>query len=241
MTAIILAAGMGKRMGPQGRPKCLLPVGGTSLLQRSLELLAAAGVHRLVLVVGYEAAAVAAEAHRCAQGLALTLIENPRYQEGAILSLWAAREACDDDLLIMDADVLYPPVMLKRLLASPHRNCLLVDGSITETGEEQMVLGRDGRVLHIAKHPAAEFTRQWTTFGESIGFLKLSREAAERLRRLLEARVASGVTDIEHEQIYPELFQEIVVGYEHVDGLPWTEIDTPQDLRTAETQVLPRL
>ena len=234
MTAIILAAGVGRRMGPNARPKCLMPIGGRTLLRRSLEALQAAGVAHVVVVVGYQAPAVAAEARAHAGGLRLTLLENPRYREGAILSLWTAREQFTDDLLIMDADVLYAPALLDRLMASSSRNCLLVDGASTDTGEEQMVLGRAGRALQITKQPSARDQQDLTMFGESVGFLKLGSEAAGRLRALLEERVRAGQVMIEHEQVYPALFAELPVGYERVDHLPWIEIDTPDDLARAE-------
>lgn len=240
MTAILLAAGVGKRMGPNARPKCLLAVGGRSLLQRTLESLRAIGVHHVVLVVGYAADAVAAEARAQARGMHLTVLENPRYREGAILSLWTARTALTDDVLIMDADVLCPPLFLERLARSSSASALLVDGAAPDSGEEQIVFGQGARVLQITKHPAPELRRAMTAFGESVGFLKLSREAAGRLRQLLEQRVASGDTGIEHEQLYPALFQEVPVGYERVDGFSWIEIDTPGDLARAEREILPQ-
>lgn len=240
MTAILLAAGVGKRMGPGAPPKCLLRVGGRTLLKRTIEALRAAGVRRLVLVVGYEAQAVTAEAKAHAQDFVLTVLTNPRYQEGAILSLWAAREAFTDDLLIMDADVLCPSAFLELLVSSPHENCLLVDGLAQDTGEEQIVLGKDGRVLEITKRPSEPLKRELAVFGESVGFLKLSRPAAARLRDLIEHRVQAGQVTIEHEQVYPELFQTIPVGFERVDGRPWIELDTPEDVRRAEQEVYPR-
>ena len=77
--------------------------------------------------------------------------------------------------------------------------------------------------------------------GESVGFLKLSAGAARLLRQLLEARVAAGDTGIEHEQVYPELLSRVEVGFERVDGMPWTEIDFPADVERAEREVLPRI
>jgi phosphatidylglycerophosphate synthase len=79
-----------------------------------------------------------------------------------------------------------------------------------------------------------------TAFGESVGFLKLSREAAGVLGELLEQKVQQGEVEIEHEQVYPELFQRVPVGFERMEGLAWTEIDTPEDLQRAEQEILPR-
>ena len=240
MRAILLAAGVGGRMGPGPPPKCLTPIGGRTLLCRTLDTLRSVGVLDVVLVVGYSAPAVAAEASAHAHGLRLTTVENPRYCEGAILSLWTARDYLTDPLLVMDADVLCPPALLERLIYSPHPNGLLVDRGSTDTGEEQIVLGRGTQAFQITKQPSEGLRHCWTPLGESVGFLKVSREAAGRLRRLLDSAVQPGQTQVEHEQLYPDLFQQVPVHCEWVDGLPWIEIDTPEDRRRAETEVLPR-
>ncbi len=210
------------------------------MLQMTIDHLRAVGVQRLVLVVGYRQEEVISEAEARVGSMNLHVIENPRFREGAILSLWSAREFFNDDLLIMDADVFSPQVMLHRLVGSVSKNCVLVDGSSADTGEEQVVLGKSSRVLHITKRPSQEMKASMTVFGESVGFLKLSREAAGVLSEILDAKVREGEVSIEHEQVYPELFSRVVVGYERVDNLPWTEIDTPEDLKRAETEILPR-
>jgi choline kinase len=167
----------------------------------------------------------------------LRWVFNPRYREGAILSLWAARDALDGPVLVMDADVLCPPAMLARLVGSPQENCFLLDAAAERTGEEQMLLVRDGRVRGIVRGgaPGYELT------GESVGFLRLSGAAARLLRELLAERVAAGETGIEHEEVYPELLARVPVGFERVDDLPWIEVDFPADVERAARDVLPRI
>lgn len=240
MTAILLAAGVGKRMGPDAGPKCLLKIGGQTLLRRMLEDLRTVGIREVALVVGFRKQEVVDEARRHAGEIRLQVVENDRYREGAILSLWSARPFLDRPVLVMDADVLCPPFALNRLVGSPHASCILVDGSSSDTGEEQMVFGEQGRVFHIAKRPSEEIRRRWRPFGESVGFLKLNGEGAVQLRKLLEEKVHSGAVTLEHEQVYPPLFEKIFVGCEQVDGMAWTEIDTPQDLERARSEVFPR-
>jgi len=239
VTAIVLAAGVGKRLlgFSNGRPKCLIEIGGKSLLWRLLEGLAAAGVPEAVVVVGFGEDAVRATIGEGPGGIRVRYLANPRYREGAILSLWTARGALDGPALVMDADVLCPPAMIARLVRSPHRNCFLLDAGVEPTGEEQMLLARGERVLGIVRGggPGYELA------GESVGFLKLSAGAARVLRELLQMRVAAGHTGIEHEEVYPELLARVVVGFERVDGMPWTEIDFPEDVARAEHEVLPRI
>jgi choline kinase len=239
VTAIILAAGVGKRLlgASGGRPKCLIEVGGRSLLLRLLDGLAAAGVREAVVVTGFGDAQVRAALTRSPDGVSARCVTNPRFREGAILSLWTAREWLDRDVLVMDADVLCDPAMLARLVGSPHASCFLLDAGQENTGEEQMLLVRDGRVCDIVRGGAPG----WELMGESIGFLKLEAAAARLLRELLEARVAAGDTGIEHEQVYPDLLARVVVGFERVDGMPWIEVDFPEDVARAEREILPRI
>ena len=239
MTAILLAAGVGKRLHARsrGRPKCLIEIGGKSLLRRLLEALAAAGVADVAVVVGFGEGAVRAALEPPPPGLRLRIVTNPRYREGAILSLWAARDALDGPVLLMDADVLCAPALITRLVGSPHANCFLLDASVAPTGEEQMLLVDGGRVRNIVRGGAPGYPLA----GESVGFLKLSGDAARLLAGLLERRIAAGDTGIEHEEVYPDLLASVEVGYERVDGLPWTEIDFPEDVAHAEREILPRL
>jgi len=240
MTAIVLAAGVGKRLlaASGGRPKCLIEIGGRSLLARLLAGLATAGVRDAVVVTGFGAAAVEAAVAALATGIRIRCLLNPRYTEGAILSLFAARDVLRAGaVLVMDADVLCAQTMLDRLVRSPHSNCFLLDGSVASTGEEQMLLVRGGRVRDIVRGGAPG----WELQGESVGFLKLSAAAAALLETLLARRVAAGHTGIEHEEVYPDLLARVEVGFERVDGLPWTEIDFPEDVAHAEREILPRL
>jgi choline kinase len=239
MTAVILAAGVGKRLlaASGGRPKCLIEVGGKSLLARLLEGLAAAGVADALVVVGFGEEAVRAAVGGGPGGIRVGFASNPRYREGAILSLWAARAALGGPVLIMDADVLCSAAMIARLVRSPQPNCFLLDASTPQTGEEQMLLVRDGRVRNIVRGGAPGYEEQ----GESVGFLKLSAPAARLLAKLLMRRVAAGDTGIEHEEVYPDLLAAVEVGFERVDGMPWIEIDFPDDVTHAEREILPRL
>jgi choline kinase len=239
MTAVILAAGVGKRLHTVsgGRPKCLIEIGGASLLARLLESLAAVGVTDAVVVTGFGDDAVRAAIADVPGGMRVRAAFNPRFREGAILSLATARDALDGPVLVMDADVLCPTAMIARLVRSPHENAFLMDASAPNTGEEQMLLVRDGRVRNIVRGGAPGYE----LVGESIGFLKLGAPAARLLRGLLDARIAAGDTGIEHEEVYPELLARVDVGFERVDGMPWIEIDFPADVDAAERDVLPRL
>lgn len=239
MRAIILAAGVGQRMVPltQTLPKCLIPFAGQTLLRRHLGNLSALGIEEAVLVVGHLRERIVEEAGRFQGPLRIGLVENPRYAEGSILSLWAAREALDQDVLIMDADVLYPRVLLERLIRSRHPSCVLLDEAFEDTGEEMKLLARGERVVAIARRlPERE-----GLIGEGVGFFKLKGEDARLLRGILERLVAQGKASADYEEALDELMRRSSIGFEKVEGLPWIELDFPEDVERARREVLPRL
>jgi choline kinase len=239
MKAIILAAGIGKRFKEvtDDRPKCLVEIRGKTLLERTLMALGAAGIHEAVVVIGYRGEMIRQQIGPSCSGVQVRYVTNSQYTKGAILSLWSAREEFDDDIIIMDADVLFPVALIARLVRSPHANCFLLDASSENTGEEQMLLTRSGQVLNIVRGGSGDFD----VVGESVGFLKVSRTDAPLLRSILNDFVTQGRDSIEHEEAFPVFLAQRSVGFERVDDLPWIEIDFPADLEQAEREVLPRI
>ena len=237
--AIILAAGMGWRLKPhtEATPKCLLELGGKTLLSRYLETFEALGIPEAVLVVGYLKEQVAAEVARGPAGVRVRVVENDRYMRGNILSLWQARHEFDDDVIIMDADVLFPQEMLARLLATPDMNALAVDEQFQDTGEEQKVVCEDGWVVEVTK----KIGRDPRIRGEAVGMLRLSAEAAEILRGILEEFIETGKDSLEYEDALRELAGEVPIGVVEVGDLPWVEIDFQEDLARACDEVLPKI
>lgn len=236
MNAIVLAAGVGKRLGRE-LPKCLLEIGGRTVLHRMLDALASCGVGSATLVVGHRQDAIEEALRGTPPPLPVSLLENPRFREGAILSLHAALAILARGAVVMDADVLFDRRILGALLFAKAPSAILVDDAQGFTGEEMIVHGTRERVLHIHRGvlPGAP------ALGEAVGFLKVSRSDGARLAELLDAAVLAGRTGIEHEEVYDELFAERTVAAVSTSGRAWTEIDFADDVRRAEEVVLPAI
>jgi len=237
--AIVLAAGAGWRLKPhaEGTPKCLLEVGGKTLLRRYLEAFVALGIPEAVLVVGYLKENVAAEVASGPVGVRVRVVENDRYTRGNILSLWHARHEFDDDVIMMDADVLYPRELLARLLASPDGNAIAVDEQFQDTGEERKVVCEDEWVVDVTQ----KIGQDPRIRGEAVGMLRLSAEAAEILRGILEEFIETGKDSLEYEDAFRELAGEVPIGVVEVGDLPWAGIDFPEDLARARDEILPEI
>ena len=244
MRAIILAAGVGRRLNLDGTgdPKVLLPFAGRSLLRRHVEILEYCGVEEIVVAVGYRADLIEAELARIASGERVEMMFNPDYQEGSILTLWSVRDALTrgGDVILMDGDVLYDHRIMERLLASPHGNCFLLDRNFEPGDEPTKLCIRDGELVEFHKNVSVEFD-YW---GESVGFFRLREDVARRLVDGARSYIDRGA----RRELYDEALRDILIGdppgafgVEDITGLPWTEIDFAEDVTRAEAGILPRL
>lgn len=223
MKGILLAAGVGRRLGSE-RPKALLEVGGRTLLARHLENLEALGLPAHV-VTGFEAGLL--ETHLGAA----TTVFNEEFRRGSLLSLRCALEGLDEDAVVMDADVLYEPSILADVVALERGFAL---DPRTDPGEEEMMLGvQGGRVRAIRRGRLAGFD----LVGEGVGFFKVDRASLPALR----AVVAAADPDGDYEAALDVFVGEHGADYVEVAGRAWTEIDFPEDLERAEREILPLL
>ena len=241
MRAIILAAGIGHRMGPDGRetPKCLLEVGGRTLLDRMLAALAGVGIREATLVVGYLKARVMAAVRDHPSGVAVECLENPAYAtQGPLVSLWCARKRLDGPVLFLDADLLFARRLLERFVRGGPASALLVDPAFTDTGEEVKAVSRAGRAVALTKRLEPGMAGN---LAEWIGMLRLNGSDARALAEILDELVRRGRTDAIYEEALQVLVQKREIGVESVAGLPWIEIDFPEDLARAELDIVPAL
>ena len=242
MTGLVLAAGVGKRLASltEDRPKGLLELGGRSLLARLLDGLQAAGVRETALVVGYRQDLIREALGPSHRGMPLRYRVNPGYERGPRLSLWTGRAEFERD------DVLFAPALLDRVVADPAPNAFLAEPDFLDTGEEQILYtvgGADGteRVVALRRGimgpPAAHYQRR----AEWVGFVKVGRVAGRDLAAVLDGFVRESQVEGDYEAALDAL----LAGHPFVAcptaGLPWIEIDFPQDLQAAETEILPRI
>ncbi len=245
MNAILYVAGRAARLGAAtgGRHKVLLEFGGKSLLERHLMHLAQLGVPRLDVVTGYnrEQLQAAFPALQARYGVEIVEHFNEAFLEGSALSMLTslpALEAVKDRVLIMDGDVLYDIRMLQALVDSPERTALLVDRNYSTADDDPVLVPmRKGRPF--------DFVKKWTgeadTIGESVGFFKLDAADLPVLIRETKGRATGAGRSDSYDDILRVLAKAGSFGAVDVTGIPWTEIDFPQDLEYANGTILPKL
>jgi choline kinase len=247
MRAIILAAGRGQRLQqPEGRqvPKCLLRFGGKSLLERHLAALRECGVAEVVLALGFKRELIEAELERMKIVPRPEIVINPAFDLGSVLTVHTAAEPLGrgGEVLLMDADVLYHTRILKALVSGQRAtNRVLMDRDF-EPGDEPVKLClRGGIPVELRKQLAADL--EYDSIGESVGFFRFDERGARRLAELVARYVARGATDMPHEEAVRDLIRERGQAFDVADvtGLPWIEIDFPNDVTRAEREILPEL
>jgi choline kinase len=236
MIGMVLAAGAGKRLQPltDDFPKTLLPVDGDrAILELTLANLREVGIDEVVLVVGFAADRVRTRVPELERryALRLELVFNPKAEEwNNAYSLWYARDAFADGVLLVNGDTVHPPVVEQRLLAARGPEIVLAVDREKDLGEENMkvVLSREGLVRRISKEldPAA-------ADGEYIGLTLIEPEAARPLADALEATWRR-----DPQLYYEDGFQEFVdrggrAGAAAIGTVDWVEVDDHADLARA--------
>jgi choline kinase len=246
MRAIILAAGYGRRLGQSGdrpMPKCLLQFGGHTLLERHLRLLRQAGVEEVVIAVGYAPQQIEAELTRLHWQPRPKLVLNERYILGSVLTAHcvAADLIAGDDVLLMDADVLYDGRMFEALCAGDHANRLLMDRGFQPGEEPVKICLRKGRPVEFRKKLAPDLV--YDTWGESVGFFRFTQPMAGRFASVVAGYIEQGRADQPHEEALRDLLLQSPQDFDTADvtGAPWLEIDFPADLVRARDEILPQL
>lgn len=246
MHAIILAAGRGNRLAefnPDGRPKCLLEFGGQSLLARQLDILFGLGIRHVTLVVGYEADLIIDHVGTLVSRPEVAFVYNPAYVKGSVLSLLAAQEAMTsgETVLVLDADVLFHPQIMQRLIESAHQNCYLIDQDFVPGDEPVKIAIHEGQMVEFRKDLPNEL--EFDTLGESVGFFKFDGDTAAEISGTCASYRSEGLLGAPHEEALRDvlLAQPSAFACEDVSGLPWLEVDFPEDVERAIKQILPAI
>jgi len=238
MIGVILAAGMAKRLRPltDTMPKCLLKVGGRTLLERTVEAMRQAGISEFVVVTGYRGDMIRDFLSAYDESLSFTFLHNADYKHNNnIYSLWMAGEVVrGKDFLLMDSDIFCDPAAVVRIAQEPE-SALAVNRH--ECGEEEMkvVVDADMRITEISKTCRPE-----DAMGESVGIEKITADYSEALYKELDQMILQEkLIDIFYERAFERLIPQGHT-FRVVDTSSYYsyEIDTPEDYEHVKNQVM---
>ena len=237
MIGMVLAAGAGKRLGPETAelPKTLLPVDGDrTILDVALGNLATAGVGEVVVVTGYAAERIEERVAdlQGRHGVPVSTVHNPRALEwNNAYSLWCAREHFSRGVLLVNGDTVHPPSVEEALLAARGEHDLLL------AVDREKPLGEEEMKVHVSEAGLLERVTKLMdpagAHGEYIGLTLIEPAAATGLADALEATFTR-----DPQLYYEDGFQEYAdrggrVGIAPIGAAEWVEVDDAADLARA--------
>ncbi|MBQ9677897.1 MAG: aminotransferase class I/II-fold pyridoxal phosphate-dependent enzyme [Prevotella sp.] len=241
MQAIILAAGMGRRLGELTRDntKCMVPVNGVRLIDRLLGQLSKLSLHRVIIVVGYKGQELREYiGNRYDDLLRIEYAENPIYDKtNNIYSLSLVKQQMmEDDTLLIESDLIFSDRLFSMLMENPYPNLALVakyeswmDGTMVRIDEEQ-------NIVNFISKDAFDY-HDIDAYYKTVNIYKLSRQfSQQKYVPFLDAYTKA----VGNNEYYENVLRIISLLNNHdMKALPigkekWYEIDDKQDLDIAE-------
>ena len=241
MQAIILAAGMGRRLGELtgDNTKCMLEVNGVRLIDRTLECLNEVGVTKLIMVVGYKAQNVINYVGQKYKGINITYIENPIYDKtNNIYSLYLAKDyLIKEDTLLLESDLIYETSVIKRIVEDEYPNLALVDKYESWMDGTVVTLNAENKINNFISREFFNYS-DIDKYYKTVNIYKFSKEfsATHYVPFLTAYSQALGYNEY-YEQVLRviTLLEDSPLKALPLKGEKWYEIDDIQDLDIASS------
>ena len=242
MKAVILAAGIASRLRPltDHKPKCLLEIGNKCLLERAIDGLLENNLQDIIIVTGYLQEQIVSFVSGHYPDLKIEYIYNEKYAStNNIYSLWlAGRSVRGQDILLLDSDILFDPVLVRAVLDSQYENSLALNAHPLGEEEMKVIPDTDGKVLEISKTCSIG-----KAIGESIGIEKMSRTYIRHLYEELDRLILNeGQENVFYEVAFERLIAQGQT-FEIVDTTHYfsMELDTVEDFKQAVQHIPAKL
>lgn len=242
MQAIILAAGMGKRLGAytKDNTKCMVPINGVTLIDRALGQLSKLGLSRVIIVEGYKGKELREYiGNRYDDMLKIEYINNPIYDKtNNIYSLaLASKQMTEDDTLLLESDLIYDTKMFDMILANENPNIALVAKYENWMDGTVVCIDEDNNIVNFVPKKAFRY-KDIDTYYKTVNIYKFSKEFSKnKYLPFLEAYCKT----VGYNEYYEQVLRVITfLNDSDLKALPigdekWYEIDDALDLDIAET------
>lgn len=240
MQAIILAAGMGKRLGEytKNNTKCMVPVNGTPLIDRMMRQLSTLQLKRVVIVIGYQGQKLKEHLGSEQYGLQIEYVENPIFDKtNNIYSLALAKpQLQEDDTLLIESDLICEDGILQQLVDNPYPNLALVAKYESWMDGTMVRIDNDNNIVNFITKAAFRFD-ETDVYYKTLNIYKFSHEFLKhKYVPFLDAYTKA----VGNNEYYENVLRVIsFLNSQELKALPignkrWYEIDDKQDLDIAE-------
>jgi len=240
MKALILAAGVGKRLKPitDRIPKTLIKIEDKPILGHILTNIKNCGIKDVLIVTGYRNDLIKKYVGSGSKwNLNVNYCHNRKYDktENIVSVKLAEKNLLDNDFVLINADDLFSPIILQRLIEASGDIVLAVDGEGTVGSEEMKVsVDGNGRILAVSKQLDPE-----ESFGEDIGVMKFSKEGGRAFFNAIDEIIQGRGPNFYFQEALDHLTdQEYPITYVNIEDEPWIEIDDHFDLKWAKTPII---
>ena len=225
--AVILAAGERKSFNI---PVGFLEIEESTIIERIITILNANGIDNITITTGYKKEYY----DELAKKRNINLAYCDKYKwTGTMNSLALAADYIDGDFLLIESDMVFEERAITYLLNHPNRNCMLIT-SESGSGDEALVEIRNDYIYRISK----DIHQLNKIDGEFIGLSKISLEA---YRQMIEDFKYNKNPYFYYEYSLLNIINKHNIGFEKVDDLVWSEIDTVEHYNTLKYMVYPKL
>ena len=231
MKAFILAAGVSRRLYPHTYdiPKCLLEVCGKPIIHYQLDALKNLGVIDITMIVGYHREMLMINVEKNFPDLNFNFVINHHYFEtNTAYSIHIGRDKLDSQVLLMNADVIYPKALLEKVFSSSYKTVLAVDIKACGKEEVKVIDGGQNKIVAIGKDLIEE-----QCLGEFIGVAKLSKDFVDIFRRSISDLIDTGGKNDYFEAGIQPLLDKVDTHFIDISEYPCLEIDFLEDLESA--------
>lgn len=240
MQAVILAAGMGKRLGAltKNNTKCMVMVDGVPLIDRVLKQLSSLSLNKVILVIGYKGMQLKEHIGDTFNGLPIEYVENPIYDKtNNIYSLSLVKdELKKDDTLLLESDLIFDDSLLQLLMDSIYPNVALVDKYETWMDGTMVRLDESNNIVNFI--PKKDFRYEDVgSYYKTVNIYRFSKEfLSTHYVPFLEAYTKALGNNEYYEQVLRviTLLDNCELKALVLTGQKWYEIDDVQDLDIAE-------
>lgn len=240
MQAIILAAGMGKRLGEltKGNTKCMVKVNGTTLIDRVMNQLSKQNLKKVIIVIGYEGEKLKKYLGQEYNGLPIEYIDNPiYYKTNNIYSLsLATHKMLEDDTLLIESDLIFEDSLFPMIINDPNPNVALVAKYETWMDGTMVRIDEDNNIVNFVPKAAFRYD-DVDRYYKTVNIYKFSKEFSEtKYIPFLDAYSKA----VGNNEYYENVLRIIsFLNSKELKALPianekWYEIDDKQDLDIAE-------